>query len=150
MSDLMRRATRTAASSPIGRDLVNFVGRPDIKAKLKEAAEKGIPPVMAVSDAVLASFPSGAFDDPMNKRRLGLLIAATMDELGYESGRSNVRIKKNPLFASGSTYRRKSVSATVETDLIPRLIAVLSEQEAERMIDGIIDRFPSLKNKLRR
>lgn len=149
MSDLMRRATRTAASSPIGRDLVNFVGRPDIKAKLKAAAEKGIPPVMAVSDDVLANFPSGAFDDPMNKRRLGLLIAATLDELGYEQGRSNVRIK-NPLFASGSTYRRKSVSATVETDLIPRLIAVLSEQEAERMIDGIIDRFPSLKNKLRR
>jgi hypothetical protein len=145
----MRRATRTAASSPIGRDLISFVGRPEIKAKLKQAAEENVPPVMAVSEDVLASFPPGAFDDPMNKRRLGLLIAATLDGFGYEPARSNVRIK-NPLFVSGSTYRLKKASSVTETDLIPRLIAVLSEQEAERMIDGIIDRFPPLKNKLRR
>ena len=149
MSDLMRRATRTAATSAVGRDLLAFITRPEIQAKLKEAADGDIPPIMAVSDDLLASFPASAFEDPMNKRRLGLLISATLDELGYEPARSNVRIK-NPLFASGSTYKRKTGASAATVDLLPRLISVLSEEEAERMIDGIVDRFPALKNKLRR
>jgi hypothetical protein len=149
MNDLMRRATRTASATPIGQDLIDFVGRADIKTKIKEAADRGVPPIMAVSDDLLASFPEEALADPMNKRRLGLLIAATMDELGYEPARSNVRIR-NPLFVSGSTYRRKSAADAVQSDFIPRLVSILTEPEADRVISGIIARFPALKNKMRR
>lgn len=149
MADLMRRATRTAQSSPVGRAMIDFIERPDIREKLQKAAEDGIPPVMAISGDALAAFPPGMLDDQMNKRRLGLLVAATLDELGYEPARSNVRIK-NPVFASGSIYRRKSSSPIPPDGLVSRLAATLTEQEAEWMIDAIIDRFPSLRNKLRR
>lgn len=140
---------RTAQSSPIGTDLIGFVRRPDVQAELKRAAEEGVPPVMAVSELALASFPRDTFEDNMNKRRLGLLIAGVLDEAGFEPARSNVRIRNN-VFASGTTYRRKRSILPQSSNFVSRLVEFLSEDEADELIDGLISRFPSLQNKMRR
>ena len=130
--------------------MIEFIERPDVRAKLQKAAEEGIPPVMAISGDVIAAFQPATFADPMNKRRLGLLVAATLDQLGYEPARSNVRIK-NPVFSSGSTYRRKLASPQgAADDFITRLGTILTEEDARRLIDGLLDRFPQLQSRLRR
>lgn len=149
MANLTRRAIRTAEASPIGRDMIGFVERPDIREKLLTAADDGLPPVLAITDDALTTFPAATFDDHMNRRRLGLLVAATLDELGYEPARSNVRIK-NSVFSSGSTYKKKIVAPVSSEDFVRRFVSVLTEQEADRAMDAIVDRFPKLRNKLRR
>src|SRR4051812_34517888 len=102
---MMRRATRTVARSPLGTDLAAFLERPEVVKKMIEAANHGVPPVTSVSGELLSEFPH-IVDDAMAKRRIGMLIAAVLDQHGFVPVRSNVRIK-DPIFVTGSTYTAK-------------------------------------------
>lgn len=140
--ELMTRARRLAASSPVGPELLDFLRRPEIVAKLRATAAKGTPPAAAVSADLLANFPS-AIRDPALKRKVGVFIAGVLDEHGFDVARPNVRMK-DPLFTTGAVYKLRAQEAA-PVDLVSRFAAALTEEEAEQMLERLLKRFPALR-----
>lgn len=147
MKNRMTQARRLAASTHLGPEVLAFLQRPEIIAKLKEAAAAGTQPVTAISLDLLASFPSVIRDAAM-KRRVGFFIASILDVEGFSVLQPNVRMK-NPLFATGAIYKKRSEPTTTSTDLISRLSGVLTNDEARQLVEFLIEKFPNLKKGLR-
>jgi hypothetical protein len=149
MSDrpLKTQADRIAQSSPLGRELMAFLQRPDILAKLRDAAERGTQPAAAISTELLENFPS-VIRDPAVKRRVGFFVAAILDGEGFSVAQANVRLR-NPLFASSAIYRKRPESPTPAGNLVSRLADALTEAEALELVELLIDRFPGLKKRFR-
>jgi hypothetical protein len=147
MSDrpLKTQADRIAQSSPVGRELIAFLRRPDILAKLREAAERGTQPVSAVSKDLLANFTS-VIRDPAVKRRVGFFVAAVLDGEGFNVVQANVRMK-DPLFKSGAVYKKRPEPTTTPGSLLSRLADAVTEDEARQFVEFLIDRFPGLKKR---
>ena len=143
MKNRMTQASRLAASTYLGPEVFAFLQRPEIIAKLKEAAAAGTQPVSAISLDLLASFPSVIRDAAM-KRRVGFFIAAILDAEGFDVLEPNVRTK-NPVFASGAIYQKRSEPTTTLTNLISRLSDAFTEDEARQFVEFLIARFPGLK-----
>jgi len=141
MSDsaLVKRAKRTAASTECGAELLAFLQRPEITRKLTAAARAGTPPAGAISGDLLANFQP-AIHKPEVKRRVGLFIAAVLEDLGFRVSQSNVRLKDG-LFTSGACYAERSPVAD-PIDWVARVAAILSEDEACRMMSLLLTRFP--------
>jgi hypothetical protein len=142
MSDsaLVRRAKRTAASTECGAQLLAFLQRPEIKKKLAAAARAGTPPAGAISGDLLANFEP-VIHKPEVKRRVGLFIAAVLEDLGFRVAQSNVRLK-DKLFTCGSCYAEHFAAPAHPVDLVARLAATLTEDEARRMVQLLLTRFP--------
>jgi hypothetical protein len=136
---LVKRAKRTAASTECGAELLAFLQRPEITRKLTAAARAGTPPAGAISEDLLANFKP-AIHKPEVKRRIGLFIAAVLEDLGFRVAQSNVRMKDG-LFTSGACYAERSAAAD-PVDLVARLAATLTEDEARRMVRLLLTRFP--------
>jgi hypothetical protein len=147
MKNRMTQARRLAASTHLGSEVLAFLQRPEIIAKLKEAAAAGTQPVTTISLDLLASFPSVIRDAAM-KRRVGFFIAAILEVEGFSVLQPNVRMK-NPLFATGAIYKKCSEPTTKSTDLISRLSGVLTNDEARQLVEFLIEKFPNLKKGLR-
>jgi hypothetical protein len=144
---LKTQADRIAQSSLVGRELIAFLQRPDILAKLRDAAERGTQPAAAISSELLENFPL-MIRDPAMRRRLGLFVAAILDGEGFAVSRPNVRLT-NELFASGAVYRKRTEPTTKPANLISRLSDALTEDEAGQLVEFLIDRFPGLKKRFR-
>ncbi|GLI94681.1 hypothetical protein [Methylocystis echinoides] len=142
---LMIRARRTAASTQMGRELLEFIESPEISAKLKDAARKGEPPAGAISPDLLARFAATIREDAV-KRRAGLFIAAVLDAAGFAVVRANVRIKDR-VFSTASIYAPRPPEPEPE-DLITRIANSMTETEAYQIIGALTERFPSLKKML--
>lgn len=143
MKNRMTQARRLAASTQ--PEVLAFLQRPEIIAKLKEAAAAGTQPVTAISLDLLASFPSVIRDAAM-RRRVGFYIAAILDAEGFDVLEPNVRTK-NPVFASGALFKKRSEATTTLTNLISRLADALTEDEARQLVEFLIARFPALKKR---
>jgi hypothetical protein len=141
MSDsaLVKRAKRTAASTECG-DLLAFLQRPEITRKLTAAARAGTPPAGAISGDLLATFEP-AIHKPEVKRRVGLFIAAVLEEFGFRVAKANVRMK-NSLFSSGAVYAERPAAGADLVDLVARLAEAFTEDEARRMVRLLLTRFP--------
>jgi hypothetical protein len=140
--ELMTRAGRVAASTPLGAELLEFLKSPQTLEKLKGAAQRGTPPAAVVSGELLARFPT-IIGDAAAKRRVGLFIAAVLDAEGFSLAQSNVRIK-DPLFTTGAVYRKRAEEGAGAADLESRLVSTLTEHEAQRMMRALLARFPKL------
>ena len=147
MKNRMTQARRLAASTHLGSEILAFLERPEVIAKLKEAAAAGTQPVTAISLDLLASFPS-VIRDAALKRRTGFFISAILDAEGFDVLESNVRAK-NPVFSSAALFKKRSEATTTLTNLLSRLAAALTEDEAQQLVECLIARFPSLKKRLR-
>jgi hypothetical protein len=144
---LKTQADRLAQSSPVGRELIAFLQRPDILAKLREAAERGTQPAAAISMELLENFPT-VIRDPGLKRKVGFFVAAVLDGEGFSVAQANVRLK-NPLFASAAIYRKRAEPTTTPGNLLSRLSDTFTEAEAQELVEFLIDRFPALKKRFR-
>jgi hypothetical protein len=142
-SDKRLRARSLAEAWP---EEFEFVQRAEIREKLLARAAQGSQPIAAITDELLGAFPSIA-TDMSQRRRFGLYIAAVLRDEGYVVRRSNVRMR-NKLFTSGAVFRREELS--VPTDLIRRIVASLTTDEAEHALDLLISRFPNLRSRARR
>jgi hypothetical protein len=142
MSDsaLVKRAKRTAASTERGAELLAFLQRPEITKKLTAAARAGTPPAGAISGDLLANFEPAIHKSEV-KRRVGLFIAAVLEDLGFRVSQSNVRMK-NSLFGSGAVYAERSAAGADPVDLVARLAEAFTEDEARRMVRLLLTRFP--------
>jgi hypothetical protein len=138
-SPLMQRAKRTSASTERGAELLAFLRTPAIKKKLTAAARAGTPPAGAISADLLAHFEP-SIHKPEIRRKTGMLIAAVLDELGFRVAQSNVRMK-DALFTSGACYEERSTT-TDAVDLVARIAASLTEDEARQMVRLLLTRFP--------
>jgi hypothetical protein len=145
MKNRMTQARRLAASTYLGSEIMEFLQRPEIIAKLKEAATAGTQPLTAISLELVASFPS-VIRDAALKRRAGFFISAILNAEGFDVLEPNVRTK-NPIFSSAALFKKRSEATTALTSLISRLAAALTEDEARQLVECLIARFPALKKR---
>ena len=144
---LKTQADRVAQSSAEGRKLFAFLQRPDILAKLLEAAERGTQPAAEISTELLQNFPS-MLRDPVARRQTGFFVSALLDGEGYAVARANVRLR-NPLFKSAAIYRKRPEPTTESGNLLSRLSNTLTKAEAQELVELLVDRFPGLKRRFR-
>jgi hypothetical protein len=110
---------------------LEFIQEPKSRRLLVAAAEAGVPAVTAVSgklqelvglkDAKLAPV----------KQFTGLCVRAVLEEEGFEVVGAGVRLSNDPVFSTGSVYRRRT--DTGSTDLLARIAASLTDEEARRL-----------------
>jgi hypothetical protein len=131
----------------MGLELLSFLRRPDVMAKLRDAAERGTQPAAAISAELSESFPS-VIHDPAVKGKLGFFVAAVLDGEGFSVARANVRLR-NPLFKSAAIFRRRAEQTTTPGNLLSRLADAVTEAEAQELVELLIDRFPRLKKRFR-
>ena len=66
------------------------------------------------------------------KQFVGVCIRDVLEEEGFELVESGVRVSKDPIFRTGSTYQR--VQAGKSVALLVRIIETLTDEEAREAI----------------
>ena len=131
MSRTMRRARRSARAVLHGTEILEFVQEPETRRLLIAAAESGAPAVTAISGMLQELVgPKDAKYAPV-KQFTGLCVRAVLEEEGFEVAEVGVRLSKDPVFRTGSVYRRQSDSDS--TDLLVRFVESLTDDEARRL-----------------
>lgn len=98
------RVKRAAEAVTNGDAILQEVTR-NSKAIIEAAAE-GDAPVSAVSASLKRKFPS-EMEVASTKQFVGLAVKSVLMKEGFELFQSGVRIKGDPVFTTGSLYRRK-------------------------------------------
>ena len=99
----MRRAERAASALVNGTEILDALkgARRDLVASAKQSR----PPVAAVSGMLLERFGAEVKRLPV-RQFIGLAVRAILEDAGFEVAYSGVRINGDPIFASGSVYRK--------------------------------------------
>src|SRR5688572_30057920 len=106
-SKSMRRAKRSAEAISRGPEIFAFVNGKVSRRKLLVAAETGVPPISALSDDLHKRF-SPEITNPAVKQFVGLCVRAVLEEHGFDVYQPGVRLHKDRVFSTGSTYRKKA------------------------------------------
>lgn len=131
MSRTMQRARRSARAVLHGTEILEFVQEPNTRRLLIAAAELGSPPVTAISHKLQELVgPKDAKLAPV-KQFTGVCVRAVLEEGGFELADTGVRLSNDPVFRTGSVYRRRSNSKS--TDLLVRFVESLTDDEARRI-----------------
>lgn len=80
------------------------------QAALVAAADRGVPPVSAVSKGLSEKFPQAMKAAPV-RQFVGTAVKAVLVEAGYEVQQTGVRLPRDPVFTTGSVYRKATVVA---------------------------------------
>ena len=78
---------------------------------------------------------------PPVKQFAGLCIRAVLEEEGFQLTDKGVRISKDPVFRTGSTYVRVNADQAAGRTLLARFVQVLSDQEARELLQLLRDRI---------
>ena len=129
----LAKVKRAANSIVRGPDLLAFVEVR--KALLVEAAENGdTPPVAILGEPLHDNFEDDVLYLPV-RQWIGSVVKALLATEGFEVAESGIRITGNPVFKSGSTYRRieHNENGSREDELLEetfsRLVSGLSSHE---------------------
>ena len=136
---------RSASALAAGDQIVDYLTSADGRAKLIKAAKQGGIPATAVSEPLLRLL-GAKMENLLHRQFAGRVIRAVLAEEGYEVAESGVRVPKDKVFSTASTY--KEVEPATDHALDPVLKAVigaLTEAQADAFIKGIFVRFPSLR-----
>ncbi|MGH1570915.1 hypothetical protein ACRAWG_09855 [Methylobacterium sp. P31] len=115
-----------------------------IRAALIEAAESGLPPVAAISAALIERVGSDDAQLAPVKQFVGLCVKAVLEDAGFEVAGSGVRLPRDPVFVTGAVYRRATQFApSLSTDLLIRILGALSDDEAAAAADILKARLAS-------
>lgn len=136
----MRRAARSARAVVKGDVILKMIQEQKTRRLLVKAAESGAVPVTAISGKLLEQI--GARDAKLLPIRqfVGLCVRAVLEEEGFALAESGVRVSNDPVFRTGSTYRRSENGTNHHTDLLDRIIERLTDQEASRALDLLLRR----------
>ncbi len=130
-SRAMRRDMRSARAVLQGERILAFVRAPKTQRLLVKAAEEGAPPVTAISRQLLELIGRDAKLVPV-RQFSGLCVRAVLEEQGFEIAETGVRVSKDPIFRTASTYRRISTEKRNRSeDLLARLIETFTDEEVE-------------------
>lgn len=133
-SPLIRKVQRGSRSIVGGEELlITLTSGPYIVA-LEEGAEEGVPPVSKISRMLKERFPDNEPDlKAMPVRQfIGSAVRAILSERGYALDEGGVRIPNDPIFSTGSTYR-KIEEEDDEEDFLERFVEILSPSEMRRL-----------------
>lgn len=143
MSKAMVRAQRAARRVPHGTEILEFLGSAKSRKALIAAAIEGEPPVAAISRDFATLVGSKDVKLTQVKQYAGLCIRAILEEEGFEIDRTGVWLGDDPVFSTGSVYRKVVLSAGGRRgDLLERFVRVLTEEEA-----GIVEELLSRRHK---
>jgi hypothetical protein len=108
-------------------------------------AEAGVPPVSALSAELYDRFRP-EITNPAVKQFVGLCVRAVLDEAGFEVDQPGVRLHKDRVFITGSTYRPKTQETQVSAsdDALDRMMRALSEEQALRAAASLERTFPGI------
>ena len=143
MSKAMVRAERAARSVVEGKEILDFLKRPPMRKRIAGAADAKVPPVTAVSQALLDQFGKKASDLPV-RSFIGLCVRAILEESGYHVVDKGVRLRDDPIFVTGSVYEKsgdRSAAAPGHHRLLDAIAENLSREEALYLITKIQKRF---------
>jgi hypothetical protein len=133
-SKAMRRAARSARAVLHGPEILELVLDPKTRRLLVAAAESGVPPVTAVSGRLLQLIPVKDAKLMPLKQFTGLCVRAVLEEEGLEVAETGVRVSNDPVFRTGSTYRRIHVDQRRSSGLLVRIIQDLTNDEARHAL----------------
>jgi hypothetical protein len=133
-SKAMRRAARSARAVLHGPEILELVREPKTRRLLVAAAESGAPPVTAVSDRLLQLIAVKDAKLMPLKQFTGLCVRAVLEEEGFEVAETGVRVSRDPVFRTGSTYRRIQAEQRLSSELLLRFIQSLTDEEARQAL----------------
>jgi hypothetical protein len=133
-SKAMRRAARSARAVLHGPEILELVREPKTRRLLVAAAESGAPPVTAVSDRLLQLIAVKDAKLMPLKQFAGLCVRAVLEEEGFEVAETGVRVSRDPVFRTGSTYRRIQAEQRRSSELLLRFIQSLTDEEARQAL----------------
>jgi hypothetical protein len=137
LSARLRRLQRSAQSVTGGETILRFLQIGINKRLLLEAVSKGLPPVTSISKPlqVLAKAQSIDLEAMSVRQFVGAAVRAILEDEGFTIAEKGVRTPKDPVFRSGSVYKKRAPLRSGDTDLIARLVASLNEQEARQALE---------------
>jgi hypothetical protein len=141
VSRSMRRAIRSAPAVIHGHEILAFTGRQKVRQKLIAAAKAGVPPVTAISPELAALVGPKDVKLPPVKQFAGLCVRAILEEEGFQLADKGVRISKDPVFRTGSTYVRVNDDRAAGRTLLARFVQVLSDEEARELLQLLSNRI---------
>jgi hypothetical protein len=104
-SRALKRAVRSAAALEHGEDMLALVMSKAAVTALRNTADKGIPAVSAVSDALFERFGEYTKLPPV-KTFIGQCVRAALEQEGYEVIERNVRLRNDKIFNRGTVYAK--------------------------------------------
>jgi hypothetical protein len=118
-----------------GVDILEFVRSPQNRKKLIAAAESGAPPITAISSQLMELV--GAKDVKLQpvKQFAGVCVRAVLEEAGFRIAARGVRVSKDPVFRTGSTYERIPIGTTKKTTFLARLVQCMTDEEANEALE---------------
>ena len=124
----LKRARRMSRSVRHGPEILEFMlKKADV---IKDAAKQGIPPVTAVSHFLVEEFGLETFESMLAKQYCGLIVRAILEPDGYVAVKAGVRVRNDPVFASGAVYEKRREGAPTDPgQLLGRILDSLSVEE---------------------
>jgi hypothetical protein len=113
---------------------LELIQEPKTRRLLVAAAERGEPPVTAISDKLLQLIPAKDAKLMPLKQFAGLSVRAVLEEEGFEVAETGVRVSNDPVFRTGSTYRRIQAEQRRSSELLVRIIQDLTDEEARQAL----------------
>ena len=137
MRKSMTRARRSAVAIRRGLEILEFLLSDEARKALRNAAERGEPPVTAVSDTLFSRFGKDMVFPPV-RQFAGLVIRAILEEEGFRVAETGVRISRDPIFRTGAVY--EAIADEKKAGSLESLVAFLTE----RLSDSEIRRLRQL------
>jgi hypothetical protein len=123
------RVWRAARDEPQKAEIIRMVTDPEMRQRLVAAAVKSEAPVGVVAPILRAQMSPEFLDQHAVRTFIGLVVAAALWDEGFEPTRS-VRLRNDPIFASGSLFRRRVHALQADsTDVLERMLAALTKAE---------------------
>lgn len=116
---------------PIGERLLEVLNDRAYTVKMEDAVRTAMPPLSHISVHLKQDFPEVDFGSLRIRQFIGCAVREAMQDMGYVVEDSGVRIPRDPIFKSGSTYR-KAISGEAE-DILLRIVSILTPMELKRL-----------------
>lgn len=134
MKKSMLRAERAARRVPHGPEILEFLTAPKTRKMLISAAAAGAPPVSAISREFADLVGPKSAKLAQVKQYVGLCIRAVLEQEGYDIERTGVWLGNDPVFTTGSLYKKVSEQSTARRDdWLDRFVRMLTSDEADRL-----------------
>jgi hypothetical protein len=140
MSKAMVRAQRAARRVPHGPEILEFLSSPKSRKALVAAAVEGSPPVAAVSGEFAALVGPKDAKLAQVKQYAGLCVRAILEQENFEIERTGVWLGDDPVFSTGSSYRKVPSAGARGRDFLERFARMLSDEEVGILQDLLMRR----------
>jgi hypothetical protein len=125
------RIARMSNAMEGGRKILEHLQSSEVRQRLAEAAERGVPPVTAVSATLLKAVGAAIMGTRIAKQFTGLAISSILEEAGFVPDRSGVRIRADGVFSTGAVYRKRLAQSDPagRAPILQRILDALNPEE---------------------